>query len=93
MAKTIDVVIGGKHFSLIGEDEQLIRNAAKLVDKQVTEMEQKHRTLPFNTVSVLAALNIAGQNQQNEKQKDVDTQYLIDQLNKMSEKLDNSIDL
>jgi len=82
MQKLIRVNIGGKDYSLRGDDEEIIQNAASEVNQQLEEIKGKTNE-PIATQSLLAALNIAEKYCSNKKQADIDSGYLISELDNM----------
>ncbi len=59
MAKTIEITVGGKKYVLRGEDEELLASSVRLVDTEYENVRAKHARESADTISVLAALNIA----------------------------------
>lgn len=60
MANSVKVFIGGKEYSLTGENPELIRETASIVNKQIENLVSQHGDLPDKSVPfLLAALNIA----------------------------------
>lgn len=88
MQKTIKVNIGGKEYSLRGENEEITALAAEEVNKQLKDLQSKLNE-PIPTLSLLTALNIAEKYYTNKKQMEVDTKYLAEQLSEMVKFLNN----
>lgn len=59
MAKSVRVIIGGKEYSLRGDDEKLIQQVANEVNTQLANLELSNKEESATTLSVLTALNIA----------------------------------
>ena len=87
MADNIKVKIRGKEFSLKGENENAIHFAADKVDNEIKTLEKSHLTQSMETVAILAALNIAEEQYNNEKQFKIDENYLASELDKMADNL------
>ncbi len=92
MAETVRVTIGGREYSLVGEDSNLTRNAAEEVNKQIKELKKNYGDESSNTLSVLAALNIAEGSLRDRQQNDTDMKFANIELNKMAEFLKSTID-
>ncbi|MFC2130054.1 cell division protein ZapA [Bacteroidota bacterium] len=91
MAEKIRVHIKGKEYILKGEDELLVRQAAEEVDNEIQTLESSHLNQPPETVAILAALNIAEKRSIIEKQKMIDENYLVNELDRMAKYLDDAI--
>ncbi len=91
MAKSINVIIDGRKFKLVGDDEELIRNSAIDVDNQILEFKSGQGDLSSSTISVLAALNIAEEKNKISREYKTDKHYIIDELAKMSDYLIKTI--
>lgn len=85
MSKTIKVRIGGKEFSLTGENEKMILSAAGEVDSQIQELKKLHEEEPLQTLSILAALNLAESKNINRRQYETDIHFISEELSKMAE--------
>lgn len=83
MQKSIKVKIADMDYSLRGENEELIRSAAREVNKQLDNLKGKTNESPVN-LSLLAALNIAEKYCSVENQAKVDLNYLIGELEQMA---------
>lgn len=60
MANSVKVFIGGKEYSLSGENPEMIKQTASLVNKQIENLVTTHGDLPDKSIPfLLAALNIA----------------------------------
>lgn len=91
MDKNIRVGIRGKEYSLKGSNENTILSVANEVDSEMKKIDNSYPNQKEETIAVLAALNIAEQKIEIENQKMMDDEYLISELNKMSEKLSKSL--
>ena len=87
MADNIKVKIRGKEYSLKGENEKAIHFAAEKVDNEIKSLEKSHLTQSMETVAILAALNIAEEQYNDEKQFKIDENYLASELDKMADNL------
>lgn len=88
MSKTVRVKIGGKEYSLRGEDEQKLVASAREVDTQFQELRGQLQDQSTSTIAVVAALNIAEKNYETKQQAEADTTFLITELTKMAEYLE-----
>lgn len=91
MANPIKVTIAGREYSLLGEDEAVIKNAANEVNKQIEELKNLNEDEPSSTITILAALNIAEKFYKNRHQIEVDQEYIVSELQKMSEFLESKL--
>jgi len=85
MSQTVRVLIGGKEFSLKGEDNHTIQKVASLVNEQLEEAGKKHPGKLDSVLAVLAALNIAESNCKLQQQNEINQNYLVDELDKMTD--------
>ncbi len=85
MVHPIKVTIGGREYSLYGDDESTIKESAQIVDEQLREIKKNNENESINTLTILAALNIAEKFNKNRQQLNVDYDYLMIELNKMAE--------
>jgi len=92
MQKTIKVNIGGKEYSLRGEDEELIKKAADEVNIQLDNLKGIKKE-SASTLPMLAALNIAEKYYINKKQQEIDINFLAKELNEMINYLSKPSDL
>jgi len=92
MQKLTKVNIGGREYSLRGEDEQLIYNAASEVNLQLDEIKGKTNE-PQVIQSVLAALNIAEKYYTNKKQIEIDLKFLTNEIDNMNKVLSEPLNL
>jgi cell division protein ZapA (FtsZ GTPase activity inhibitor) len=91
MAEKIKVRIRGKEYTLKGENELLVQKAAEEVNKEAKQFEGIHLNKPDETIAILAALNIAEKKAILEKQKTIDENFLVTELERMAKSLDESI--
>lgn len=84
MPETVKVTIDNREYSLVGEDPSLIQNAAKEVDKSIKEIKRIVGDESAATLSILAALNIAEKFIQDLDQSKADKNYLVVELEKMT---------
>lgn len=85
MSKTIQVNIAGRNYTLRGEDESHVRQSANEVDSQIRQIQQKLNEQSTSTLSILAALNLAERFHESQSQTLTDTEYVVSELEKMSE--------
>ncbi|MCX6152941.1 MAG: cell division protein ZapA [Candidatus Kapabacteria bacterium] len=93
MAHKIKVNIGGIEYPLVGDDPELIQSAAAEVDEQVSLLRKTLTNEPMTTLSILAALNIAEKNYVLKKQNNENRTYLSNEINKMNDYLNQSLNL
>jgi cell division protein ZapA (FtsZ GTPase activity inhibitor) len=91
MPKSFEVNIGGRSYSLRGENESSVRNAAGLVDSHINRIKHRYRELPAPTLNVLAAVNIAEELYETKGQCDADREYLGNEIDKMTNYLSESL--
>jgi cell division protein ZapA (FtsZ GTPase activity inhibitor) len=91
MAEKINVQIRGQQYSLKGDDESLIRHLADEVDNEIKSMETSHLNQSNETVAILAGLNIAEKRYNLQKQKKIDEDYLINELDRMAKYLNEAV--
>lgn len=82
MQKLIRVNIGGREYSLRGDDEEIINKAAEEVNKQLESIKGTVNEPPA-IQSLLVALNIAEQHFTSQKQKETDFSFLNKELDTM----------
>lgn len=87
MAKTIKFTIGGKDYSLKGDNEVVLYRAANDVNSVYTKIQESYPDESVSTISVLTALNIAEKSINEKQQIEVDENYLVEQINKMTDYL------
>ena len=69
MSKTVQVEIYGQRYAITGEAEEgYIREVAQLVDTQIRQVADGMKTATLSRLAVLAALNLAHQLLQAERQ-------------------------
>ncbi len=87
MAKTVKFTIGGREYSLKGDNEALLNRAANDVNNIYTKIQESYPDESISTISVLTALNIAEKSINEKQQIEVDENYLVEQINKMTDYL------
>lgn len=83
MSKSIKVNIGGKEYSLRGENETLINQLADEVNEQIELIGSRHSGENATTISVLAALNLAEKAYREKVQNKIDEKYIVEEVNKL----------
>lgn len=91
MAEKIKVSIKGQEYVLRGENETAIRLAAEDVDTEIRNLESGHFNQSQETLAILAALNIAEKRYLTEKQKKIDENYLVTEMDRISKSLDEIV--
>lgn len=89
--KQIIVTIGGKEYSLVGEDDSLILKAADQVNQSLNNLIKNHGELPGNALPVLTALNLAESNIIKQMQSQADIDFVIDNLTRMADYLRKNV--
>ena len=84
MIQSIRVKIGGKEYTLRGEDEQKVRSCAAEVDSQFQELQGKLQDQSTATLAVVSALNLAEINYDLKSQSAADTAFISSEFDKMS---------
>ena len=94
MTKTIEVEVYGQRFTLQGEaDEAYIHELAKFVDGHMRTLTQNMKTGTPTKLAILAAINIADQLFQQQRQQQAG-EVEVDRLTKsMLEHIDNQLEL
>jgi cell division protein ZapA (FtsZ GTPase activity inhibitor) len=87
VVKTIKFTIGGKDYSLKGDNEVLLYKAANDVKNVYSKIQESYPDESVSTISVLTALNIAEKSINEKQQIEVDEDYLVEQINKMTDYL------
>ena len=82
MQNAIKVNIGGREYSLRGQDEDIIKQAAKEVNTQLDNLKGKTKE-SATTLPLLAALNIAEKYYIKKKQHEIDINFLANEINEM----------
>jgi len=90
MSKAIRVSIGGKDLTLRGDNEEKIKRSVREVNLQIQSLQQSLREHSTPTLSLLAALNIAERLHDAEEQNDRSTQFVADELEKMTQYLERA---
>ncbi len=86
------VVIGGVEYKLTSQDEVMLKKAAEEVDSQLSQVRRQYSaTVPVNTLSILAALNIAQNKLSTQNKYNESKNYLKTELNKMCETLEQAL--
>ncbi|MBM4150949.1 MAG: cell division protein ZapA [Ignavibacteria bacterium] len=84
MSIQVKVTIGGKEFSLRGDDEEKLIRAAKEVDDQIKALQSGMLDQSTHMQAIVAALNLAEQKLQAEEQLQKDTVLLASELENMA---------
>lgn len=81
--KTVRVNIGGQDYNLRSDDEEKVRSIATAVDFQLRHIQNATKEQSTSTLSILTALNIAEKEYELRKQQQIDSQYLVSEVEKM----------
>lgn len=93
MAKTVKIVIGGREYSLRGENEDLIKKTADELNRHIDDLEKKYKDESALTITTLAALNLAEDSTKAIDKQEINQNFVINEINKMSEFLKSRIDI
>jgi cell division protein ZapA (FtsZ GTPase activity inhibitor) len=84
MSIQVKVTIGGKEFSLRGDDEAKLIRAAKEVDDQIKALQSGMQDQSTQMQAIVAALNLAEQKIHAEEQLQSDSVLLASELENMA---------
>ena len=84
MSIQVKVTIGGKEFSLRGDDEEKLISAAKEVDDQIKALQSGMLDQSTQMHAIVAALNLAEQKIHAEEQLQKDSVLLASELENMA---------
>lgn len=89
--KKIKVTILGQVYSLVGENERIMKTAAEEVEDELQKVNEKYKNESLQTIYTVTALNIAEKLALSEIQNKTDEEFTIDQLKKIVNYLVESI--
>lgn len=84
MSIQVKVTIGGKEFTLRGDDEQKLIRAAKEVDDQIRALQSGMMDQSTQMQAIVAALNLAEQKISAEETLEKESQLLATELENMA---------
>jgi cell division protein ZapA (FtsZ GTPase activity inhibitor) len=84
-------IIGGKEYNLKSGNDKLLQLTADMVNNEIAKVQEKMPNESAITVTVLAALNIAEKHHQSIEQNNIDKDFLREELQKMAEKLEQTL--
>lgn len=84
MSIQVKVTIGGKEFTLRGDDEQKLIRAAKEVDDQIRALQSGMMDQSTQMQAIVAALNLAEQKISAEETLENESQLLASELENMA---------
>jgi cell division protein ZapA (FtsZ GTPase activity inhibitor) len=87
--KSVKIEIGGKEYTLKGDDETVIQDAAEDINRSLEELASKYKEESTTTLSVLASLNIAEKFYRTKHEYESDKAYAVNELSKMSDYIRN----
>ncbi len=90
MAKTIEITIGGRKYTLKGDNEDIVKKAAEKVNAEMEILKSRLSNQSIETLSILAALNIAEKSDKNLRQQEIDQRFIINELSSMAEYLNSN---
>ena len=85
MAQRLRVFVGGNAYPLKGDNESVIQMAAEEVNSQLEQLGRKHLGETEVRLSVLAALNIAEKQLKLQQQQEIDRNFVVKEVEKISE--------
>lgn len=88
MTKSVQVKIGGREYTLRGEDEEKLLFCARKVDAQLQKIQSgggEHA--PTTMMAIMAALNLEGQHYDKESIHEEEVGYITSELQKMTDYL------
>ena len=91
MVKSIRIVIGGKEYTLRGDNEKIIQLASSEVNRQLEELETRHYDESSTTLSVLAAMNIAEKFYLSREQHESDYFFVANEMENLADYLEQHI--
>ncbi|MFN3781301.1 MAG: cell division protein ZapA [Candidatus Kapaibacteriota bacterium] len=74
----------GKEYILKGENEDIVRSAVSEVEEQVKSFMEKYKDESLQTIFTLAAINISEKLKLCEMKSKVDSDYLIEEVKKIT---------
>ena len=95
MSKSLSISIDNKRYDVTGEDEDLIKKSAKLLNDKIQEIvsdKPNMEHLPSLTKTTLAALNIADKVITNELDYSNSIKNITAEINKIAEYLNSNND-
>jgi cell division protein ZapA (FtsZ GTPase activity inhibitor) len=84
MSTQVKVTIGGKEFTLRGDDEQKLVRAAKEVDDQIRALQSGMMDQSTQMQAIVAALNLAEQKISAEETLEKESLFLSSELENMA---------
>ncbi|MFA6570028.1 MAG: cell division protein ZapA [Bacteroidota bacterium] len=85
MNNTVRVLIGGREYILKGDDENIVYRTAGVVNEHLDEVKRKNSDKTEPIITVLAALNIAEKNCKLQNELEANQNFLVSELNKMTQ--------
>ena len=92
MPKSLTISIDNKEYHVIGENEELIKKSAELLNKKIQEISANIGNVPSLTKTTLAALNIADLEMANEMNYLKNLEYVSTEINKIAEFINSKIE-
>ncbi|ROL60736.1 cell division protein ZapA [Bacteroidetes/Chlorobi group bacterium MS-B_bin-24] len=80
----VKVKILGNEYTLKGDNEALMRQASLEVENQLTKIMEKYKDESLQTIFTLTAINLAEKLKECELQSKADTEFIIDELKKIT---------
>ena len=92
MPKSLTISIDNKEYHVIGENEELIKKSAELLNKKIQEISASIGNVPSLTKTTLAALNIADLEMANEMNHLKNLEYVSTEINEIAEFINSKIE-
>jgi cell division protein ZapA (FtsZ GTPase activity inhibitor) len=90
MSNFLRVKIGGKEYTLRGDNEQKLLLCARQVDAQFQQLQGRLQDQSTATMAIVAALNLAENGIDMQEQAELDALYIASELEEMAEFLEKS---
>jgi cell division protein ZapA (FtsZ GTPase activity inhibitor) len=91
MAKSLTISIDNKDYNVIGENAEIIKLSAKLLNEKIEEIAKNRENIPSLTKTTLAALNIADMEINNEIKHSNELQRVMEEIKKITEYIETNI--
>ncbi len=85
MAKPVRIVIGGREYSLRGDNEAFIKKTADELNRQIDEIGNIYKDESSITITTLAALNVAEKSTKAIEKQEINERFVISEINKMTD--------
>jgi cell division protein ZapA (FtsZ GTPase activity inhibitor) len=93
MAKPVKIVIGGREYSLRGDNEAFIQKTAEELNNQIDTIRKIYTDESSITITTLAALNIAEKATKATEKQEINERFIINEINKMTDFINSRINI